>query len=298
VAYLEAVPAEAALIREAAQRLIAGESLYGIAQDWRRRDVQRANGGRFTGSDLRSMLHKPRLAGYRERDGELHRADDGSGIQPILDDQTWRAVRAVLDDPSRKRPEVRTSRHLLSGLIRCGECGGRMVSGTNHGARVYVCQPANFGGRDSGCGKLSVAADPVEQVVTGAWIAAFDGPEARAAVANGHGADVDAQLGELRDRLKAAVAAHFVEGAITRPQFMDAKRDLEARISGLERQLRRDTESDRRAALVGRSEAVWDAATLGERRALLALVVDQVRIDRRGRTGRFDPERVGITWRV
>jgi hypothetical protein len=79
---------------------------------------------------------------------------------------------------------------------------------------------------------------------------------------------------------------------------MDAKRELEGRIADIERGQRRDDDAAQTAGLIGRSAAVWDAASLSERRALLRLVVAEVRIERRGKTGRFDPSRVAITWRA
>jgi site-specific DNA recombinase len=289
---------EAALIREAAGRVIAGESMYGISMSWRERGVQTPTGTAWTGGNLCKMLAKPRIAGYRERDGELYRSDptDG-GIAPILDDATWRRLRAIIGDPSRRRPEVRTTRHLLSGVLWCGGCGHRMVCGMSHGRRVYKCQPANHPGA---CGLVSIAADSAEQVVAGAWIEAFNGPDSIAAVAsrNGHHEAGEVELSELRERLASATRAHFVEGVLPRDGYMDAKRELEGRIADIERGQRRDDDAAQTAGLIGRSAAVWDAASLSERRALLRLVVAEVRIERRGKTGRFDPSRVAITWRA
>jgi hypothetical protein len=162
---------------------------------------------------------------------------------------------------------------------------------------VYKCQPANFAGA---CGAVSSAAEPLEQVVAGAWIEAFDGPESLAAVAtmNGERTAVEHELHELRDRLTAATRAHFVESVLPRAGYMDAKAELDARIADAERELRRDDQAAQVAELVGRSEAVWDAATLSERRGLLRLIVAEVRVAPSGKTGRFDPARVAIDWRA
>jgi hypothetical protein len=85
---------------------------------------------------------------------------------------------------------------------------------------------------------------------------------------------------------------------LDRAGFMDVKRELEGRIADVERELRRDDQAAHVAGLIGRSAAVWDAASLSERRALLRLVVDEVRVAPRGKTGRFDPARVAIDWRA
>lgn len=287
---------EAAVIREAAERLIAGESLYAISMDWRARGIKTATGKEWTGANLRKTLSKPRLAGYRERDGELFRGE--GGIVRILDDSVWEQVKTILADPARTRPEVRVARHLLTNLVCCGRCGQRMVAGTDRGRRVYICQPSSHPGA---CGRMSCSAERAEEAIAEIWIAAFDSPDAVDSVSERVRAAAEAQdrLRDLRDRLAALTTAHFVEGVIDRPQYMDAKRELEARIADIEGEERRRERTKRIAALQGNSQAVWERASLSERRALLALVVARIAILPRGKqVARFDPTRMAIEWRA
>jgi site-specific DNA recombinase len=298
-ARLSAVPAEADVIREAAQRLVDGESLRAVAADLNTRGVATAQGGQWTGTYLRKLLLQPRLAGYRERDGEFYSAEDkGGGIEPILTDAEWKRATAILGDPSRKRADVRTARHLLTGLLRCGSCGSRMVTGYQHGRRVYICQKQNM---PDACGLVSASALPLEEVVSGAWVEAFDGPELLPVIAleAGDHRNLCDEIGVLRERLGAASQAHFVEGVLSRPEYSAIRRELEARIADMERQLRRDAESEQIAQLVGVAEGTWQAASTEQRRALLRLIVDQVTVaSRSSGVGRFDPSRVSVTLRT
>ena len=64
------VEAEAVLIREAAGRFLAGESLREIATDFNEREIPTASGGTWGVSSLRSVLSGPRAAGRRVFRGE------------------------------------------------------------------------------------------------------------------------------------------------------------------------------------------------------------------------------------
>jgi site-specific DNA recombinase len=125
---------ERELIREAASRILAGDSLRGIVTDWNARGIAAADGGQWRNSPLRRVLLSPRVAGYREYHGKLYPGDP-TRLPPILDDQTWEAVRTILTDLSR-RTSVGGGQppHLLTGLLRCGICDrplrGRMVRKT------------------------------------------------------------------------------------------------------------------------------------------------------------------------
>jgi site-specific DNA recombinase len=83
----ELEPAEAELIKEAATRVLRGESLRSIAMDWNKRDIKtvgasstkpkdgrtdRDRGARlWQGSMIKRVLVSPRIAGLREHHGEV-----------------------------------------------------------------------------------------------------------------------------------------------------------------------------------------------------------------------------------
>ena len=85
--------AEAALIREAADRVLRGESTYAIATDWNARGVPTVNGKQWSVNVLVTIMGSPRIAGLREH----HGAVVAEGTWPaIIDRATHEQLRAVL----------------------------------------------------------------------------------------------------------------------------------------------------------------------------------------------------------
>jgi Resolvase, N terminal domain/Recombinase/Recombinase zinc beta ribbon domain len=139
--------AERELIREAARRILAGDSLRGICLDWNEAGHESPRGERWTTQTLRRLLLQPRLVGMRQHNGQLY---EGS-FPAILERKTWQAVRAILTDPARMTTAVGgTPRHLLTGLIFCGVCEAKLRT-TRYGLdRVlyYRCPSRSDGGRN------------------------------------------------------------------------------------------------------------------------------------------------------
>jgi site-specific DNA recombinase len=85
----EQAEAERELIREAARRILAGDSLRGICLDWNEAGHASPRGGLWTTQTLRQMLLSPRLAGLRDHHGQLYEGR----FPAILEPETWQAVR-------------------------------------------------------------------------------------------------------------------------------------------------------------------------------------------------------------
>jgi DNA invertase Pin-like site-specific DNA recombinase len=148
---------EAAVIREAAEAVLAGESLRSL--------VARLNAGvpagtrTLTSRGLRYALLGPTIAGMRAVGARFVASEEW---EPILDRATWEAVGAVLGDPARRTGSTNARRWLLAGLAECGRCGEPMRSKTHTTGTRYVC---------IGCAQSigAAAADAVvERVVLGA----------------------------------------------------------------------------------------------------------------------------------
>jgi site-specific DNA recombinase len=194
------VRAERELIREAARRILNGDSLRGVVLDWNGppgepQRVASPNGGRWTTQNLKRLLLSPRLAGLRDHGGQVLTGEDGEPVrlvdgpsvrggqpvepphvEPILDRPTWEAVRAVLTDPARKTTAVGgVAAHLLTGLCYCGVCGAKLraVRYTRTGEWVYRCMSAADGGR--GC--VVRSAQQVERLIERALFRAVESPE-------------------------------------------------------------------------------------------------------------------------
>ena len=83
----------------------------------------------------------------------------------------------------------------------------------------------------------NASALPLEEVVRGAWVEAFDGPELPPVIAPeavDH-RDLSDEVDVLRERLSAATQSHFVDGVFRKPEYATVRRELEGRITDGER---------------------------------------------------------------
>ena len=109
---------EAELVREAAQRVLSGESLYSIRQDWTAREIETSTGATWSTTAIKSLLTNPRIAGLRRHNGKIM----GKAVWgPVLDEVTWRRVCSVLSKRSKGRERPARS-YLLTGLVKCAVC--------------------------------------------------------------------------------------------------------------------------------------------------------------------------------
>jgi len=139
------VPKQAALIRNAAERVLAGDSLRSIALDWNRRGVRTPRGGLWTGQNIRRVLRSERLVGDRIHNGEVLARDCWPAI---LDRDTGARLRVALAAPvAPGTPGPR--RHLLTGMVVCGRCQSRIRATMSGAARAYRCPSP-----PKGCGNV------------------------------------------------------------------------------------------------------------------------------------------------
>ncbi|WP_328655427.1 recombinase family protein [Micromonospora sp. NBC_00330] len=135
-------PEHAAWVKDAIDRLLAGESLYGICTDWNRqgrrtgwKQYARTESGGFVRDDrgrrvkadeesawhprtLKRVVTSPTIAGYRELDGQLYEAT----WKAIVDREDWERVCTLLAAPERKLRGFNNGnarKYSLSGLVFC-----------------------------------------------------------------------------------------------------------------------------------------------------------------------------------
>jgi site-specific DNA recombinase len=294
-------PTEATAIREAAARIRAGDSLRGIASDWNARGITSVRGKPWSVHVLRRMLMAARLSGQRSYRGEIVARGDW---QSILTDEDTAQLRAILGDPARlTRRSVR--RYLLSGgMLRCGICNAVLVARPRgDGERRYVCAK---GPGLPGCGGIAVLAEPLEELITEAVLYRLDTPELAAALIGVAAADADAdaaQASVVADRAQLEeLARAYGERQITFPEYLAARKPIEARIEAGQRKVSRLTQTTAIEGHVGDSatlRSTWADVPLTRQRAIVAAVLDRaiVRPAVRGRT-RFDPDRIEPVWRL
>jgi hypothetical protein len=296
------IEAEAAVLREAADRIVAGEALRRIARDLNARGLHPVRGGRFTAANLGKLLCNPRYVAVMVYKGE----ELGPATwPPILERETFEQVRAVLTSPARRTQIGRPLTYLLvGGLARCSEHGAPLQSRTRSDGRRYAC---DGGDREAGRVHLTVAADPLEQLVTERVLDRLDGPGLarflRDQAKNGDR--------ELADQLVADEKAlvelgrvRFVTREIDHGAYLTVKAELEERITSARARLARRAQTSILAGVgpePGALRAAWARWTLEQRREVLRLVIpDGVIVKPTAKRGRlFDVDRVDIpTWRA
>lgn len=288
----EIIDAEAAQIREAVDRVFAGESLRTIAFDWNERKVQSTSGRPWSVVTLRSMLTGPRLAGLRVHRGEVV----GKAEWPaILTRDQHDAVRAVLGNP-RARKQGRPPTTLLGGFIYCAKCGAKMHGSTRSGGtRRYACvvRPET-----NGCGRVAIQAARTEDLIVEVIMARLDTP-ALAATVSVASDTITEDVEVLEDRL-AQLADAYAAGEITKPEWMRARAGVDRRLA--EARQRRDS-VDAQAVIApvaapGVLRAAWPELHTDQRRSILAAIIERVVIAPAAVGGRFDSDRISIEWRA
>lgn len=291
------VDAEAEVLREAARRVLGGEALNAIAVDLEARQVPTSTGnGSWRPGRLRELLTNPVHAGLNHHRGEVI----GEGLWPaIIDRDQHEALKAAFG--SRKRGPGRTPTRLLTGLLHCYRCGRPMAGNVRRGVRLYQCKSDKAAGS---CGGPSVSSDPADEHVRDQVLALLADStalaERLAAAGDVDVAEVAGQLAADEQRLEDLVADHYL-GEVPKGAYLKARSRLEGRIGEARQVLAEAAASSSIDAPAGDAEALaawWDAATVGQRRALVAALVDRVELQpwdaSMGR--RFHPDRLRVVW--
>lgn len=143
------VPREVEWAREAARRILGGESTGSVAADLAARGWVTPLGRPMAVDTLKKVLLRPRMAGLMP-DGESKGA-----WEPVVDRETWERVRMVLSAKAAMFPTATGARRwLLSGIAVCGNegCGKplQINMSQGRGRKEYV---AGYACRD-GCKKV------------------------------------------------------------------------------------------------------------------------------------------------
>jgi DNA invertase Pin-like site-specific DNA recombinase len=294
---------EADMLRQAAVAVLGGDSFGVVVNRLNDSGVRNTTGRQWTIGNLRRTLCSPHVAGLRSYQGEIV---GPATWPPILDRGTWERLRAAAATRRRGRPP--SDRHLLTGLLACSKCGRTLWANQrrNRASFEYRCSPAaTTTGR--GCGALSIAAEPLEQLIPEMIFTAID---------NG---TLTQQVGRLRRRHDAAPDIDGIEAELAAladdygAQRITRGEWLKARV-GLARRL-----DDARAAVAAvetghvveqldvELRARWPGLTIDRQRAIIAAVFERIAIRPAKRLGpppmvegigRIDLDRVDIRWRA
>ena len=291
-------PEEAAIIRTLADRFIAGESLRSLCVWLGEHDIRTVFGKPWRTTTLRDVLTSGRIAGLRR-----HRnAIIGPGNwEPIITATQRERILALLEQ--RRTTGQRSPRsYLLTGLLRCGKCASTLYASRREHSRRYVCVA---GPDHHGCGRLTIVAEPVEQLLADAVLYRLDTPELAAALAGINSADQ--HTAALSDALASDrqqmddLAAMWANHEITRPEWIAARQPIEGRIKDTERRLARLTRTSTLSDLVGNGIALrdqWASLNLTRQHAIVKAVLDFATIASANGRNTFDPDRVHPSWKV
>jgi site-specific DNA recombinase len=290
---LEVHPPESAFIREATERVLAGASLLSVvrwangpagirprrAPQWSRRTLMQV----LTGYPVQGRL-------MRLLDGRYVPVVDGMGdplsIPEILTPDESAAVRQKLAPTPDSRKGGRRPSRLLSGILRCHSCDGRMqVARRTDGSVTYRCQTSSEAGV---CDQpVSVSATALEDFIGHHFLSAWgDSPEyvKRAQVTGA------AEVEHAEEAVTAALNALAVGATPERFQALQAAQAA--------RDDARDMPQEAQVLIVptGRTVAeAWEAGDTESRRDLISTSYAEIIVGpgRRGPRG-IDPSRLTI----
>jgi DNA invertase Pin-like site-specific DNA recombinase len=290
------MPSEAAAVVSAADQILSGGTLLSIARQWTVAGHTPPQGAaRWTTASVRNVLRNPRIAGLSTYDGEIV----GRGKwDALVGEETWRAVRAVLDDPSRgnRRRGVRT---LLGGVARC-RCGAPMFGGRNtRGDPAYRCRDMSGQSFTRGPHVTRTAA-PINGYIRDLVVERLSRPDAVDLLTDPARPDVDALRAEA-NTLRARLDQHaddYADGVLDRRQYQRQRERTEAKLADVEARM---ADAGRESVLgplvrVGDVRAAWDALDLDRQRAVVQTLMS-VTLHSPGRGARsFAPGTVDVAW--
>ena len=252
----ELVHDEAEAIREAARRVLAGETLSAVVQDWNRRGLRTVSGGPWRVNSLSTLLLQPRLTS-----------------SPVIIDVDTHGRLVALHASRRKGPRRATRRYLLTGLLRCWRCGGTLRGmPRSRGADLYVCPGPPHGG----CSGTAITADHAEETIRDLVLDRLDSPDVAPVDDDGHRAhqELDGHRRRLLD-----LGDLWAAGAISRDEWLSLKANLARRARASEAEVARVERAAVLRGLAGTGASLgtlWPTMPIDERRQIVQAVVDHV----------------------
>ncbi|MDN4595899.1 recombinase family protein [Leifsonia virtsii] len=291
---------EARVIRDLALRYIAGESMNTLAR-WLNREGIPVPGKApsWHVQTVRPILISARIAGIREYEGR----ELGPAIWPAIISLDERRQLLAVHQSKSRGGGTKKNRYLLSGLLRCGRCGGVLFHSGPPNIRRYQCQLATD---DSTCGRLYINALKIEGWAAAAAIMRLDAPGMTSLLA-ARVTDDDRHTAQIADVMKAEralteLAEMLGAGELSRAEYAAARKVAAERHVEALRELDRATGThvldgiDPDRAALTRS---WERLDLPRQRAIMRTLLEYAIIHPRPRgTRKLDPTRIEARWTV
>ena len=288
-------PEQADVVRKAAASIAAGDSLRAVTAGLNAAGTLGANGKPWSTTTLRSVLLRCSNAGLRKHQGQII----GKGTwEALIDRDVYDRVVAILSDPTRRTsPASSAIKYLLSGIARCGVCGGPMrvlvVGKDGREQDSYVCQEKYHVRR---------MREPVEDLVTEIVLERLSQPDARKLLTAGDDTATQAlreQAAAVRARLDSAADA-YADGTIDGQQLTRITAKLRPDAERLDQLVKAASTAPDLEDIAGPDiRKRWASIPLSRQRAVIQLLlcIEILPMSAGSRRDVFDPTTVRFTWR-
>lgn len=292
-------PTYGPVVTEMFRRIAAGETLNAVARDLNRRGVDRPTGGKWEGAHVAHIVKRQSYLGHRTHHGVITYPN---AWPALVDDETWHAAQAQIGGRGAQvKAADRTARHLLSGIITCGVCGGRTTYDPMPGRKqspLYKCH------RGAHVARAAPVLDEAVRIVVVEWLTTTDADAVFAPVSDdGSSERAHDEVAALRGRLDGFYEA-AIAGTITAEGLARIEGPLLAQIAEIELAAKAQAThlpADL-IAVVGRSreecEAWWDGKDVEQQRGTLRALFAELALLSKRREPGLPPGALGLRVRV
>ena len=146
-------------IQYAFQAILDGFRIIDVVKEFHRRGLKTARGNRFRFEGVKRILQSPTYAGRlvfgRYSNGKFARIDDDGIIvkenchEAIVSPEVFDQVQVILSENKQEHAKTAPGTYLLSGLVRCKQCGSKCYGSHGGGKtnqrykRYFCCKPTN-----------------------------------------------------------------------------------------------------------------------------------------------------------
>jgi DNA invertase Pin-like site-specific DNA recombinase len=259
---------QADLLREAARRLLDGETMGRVVDDLNARGLRPGKATRWRASHLRRLLLNPSTA-------KLLGDGDATALARVL---------ATMERAGRGKP----AEHLLSGILTC-PCGQPLYAAKKAAKAgsppqsVYRCKKGDgSGGRFAGCGRTQVAQGRADDYALEMFIASATSDAFAQALAQRQAellGDVDEQ--ELDDWRAEIVDLENVPARFAPPDAKERLAQLQRMVRDATGRLMAQPQLQAMLDLPRSEEALrsrWSSWTVAERRSWLRRLVERIEV--------------------
>lgn len=311
-------PETAATARQVIEMYLDGSSTSQVLDWLNENEIPSPKNKSWSKATLNDWTKSPALCGLQVELGQrgvIYRSPEtGQPVsigEGLATEAEWRAIGALRDqrNPSSKKRGASRSKNPLAGLVMCDHCGGKMsVAGS------WRCNNERVRRSCKGCSIGTHLLEPHVEALLLNRITALDvEDQVVIRVAEAWRGEVqpvvdvvglESHLADLEARLNALFEDRYTKNRFAgREELFDTLHDgLTTEIDEVKASIESSPSTNPHQHFVDFTDAevirtAWEFASLNDKRAVAAAVIDSVRVERRGGGGGFDPTRIKVIWR-